>query len=639
MQAGAWVIEGELGRGGMGVVYAVHHAQIGKRAALKVVQGRLHDRTACGARMLQEAQVVNAIGHPNIVDIFDVGTTADGRPFIVMEQLAGHSLAEVELPLDDSLGVLLQVSDALIAAHAAGVVHRDLKPDNIFLIDDDPARVKLLDWGIARVLHAPSKVTFEGQLVGTPRYVSPEQARGEVITTQTDVYSLGVVAYELLLGRPPFDADSAAELMAQHLLVPPPPPRDAWPSIPPRLDRLLQHMLSKRPEARPPVAHVASELGEIRRGLTARKPPALIVDDEVPVEGPVRRRSWPEVMVFAGAIAIGLATALIAGRAGPELTPVALPQVEPSVAAQPAEPAQPLAPPPVALSNPVLEDCADPNVLRDGDRSYMTCTGKQGSNIFAIYESADLQTWRRAGWIFPDGQRPSWATGNYWAPELHRTPDGYAAYFSMRTSAGRNAIGVATSSLPVGPYAADAEPLVAPPQGASDAHAFADGDDRYLYFKSEKKPSSIWVQPLAANGVTPRGDARLVLAATETWEHDNIEAPSVIRRGDWYYLFYSGARYCEPEYAIGVSRSKSPLGPFEKQGAPLVASGAGTLGPGHPAIVTDELLAYHAYRASEGAPSCSEDGANKRRHVQIERISYHDGWPRLVGHLVARDGA
>ena len=620
MEAGPWLIEGELGRGGMGVVYAVRHKQIGKRAALKVVRRQLHDPTVWAMRMLQEAQVVNAIGHPNIVDIFDVGTTADGRPFIVMEHLTGCALADTDPPLDDALGILLQVCDALLAAHAAGVVHRDLKPDNIFLVDGDPARVKLLDWGIARVLHVASDVTIEGQLVGTPRYVSPEQARGERVTPQSDVYSLGVVAYELLLGRPPFDADSPTELMALHILVAPPAPREAWPSIPPRLERLLQHMLAKRPESRPPMTFIANELRDIRHELRApRKPPALIIDDDE-LAPPPRRSRWPIV----GGIAI--AFAILAGVALYETSSLAPLRVAPP----PVAVAPPAPPPPPALTNPVLDDCPDPSLLRDGERWLMTCTGRDGADIYPIHESRDLQRWQPAGFIFPGDQRPAWAAGNYWAPELHRLPAGYAAYFSMRVRGGRNAIGVATATTAAGRYHPTDSPLLAPPEGASDAHVLADGAARYLYYKSETQPSSIWVQPLADDGITLVGTARPVLAASEPWERDNVESPSVTRDGDYYYLFYSGARYCDASYAIGVARSKSPRGPFEKRPTPLVTSDGSWAGPGHPAAFAPGLLAYHAYRLDEGAPSCDASTANKRRHVRIERINYEGGWPRLV---------
>jgi tRNA A-37 threonylcarbamoyl transferase component Bud32/predicted GH43/DUF377 family glycosyl hydrolase len=617
-RAGAWVIEGELGRGGMGVVYAVRHEKIGKRAALKIVQRHLHDAREIAERLLREAQVVNAIGHPNIVDIFDVGTTPDGRSYFVMELLSGHSLAEVEVSLDNAFVVLLQVCDALISAHAMGVVHRDIKPGNIFLVDDDPAKVKLLDWGIARVVHIESKVTYDGQLVGTPRYVSPEQARGEPVTAQSDVYSLGVVAYEVLVGHAPFEAESPTEELAMHLYLQPPPARERWPAIPVRLERLLQNMLAKRPEGRPRLANVAAELREMRRLMhmdpVAPPPQATFVEEEEEQEEePPRRRAWlPAIggVLLAFAVLVAIATHETARLEALHVSPARPVAIAP-------------APPPAPLSNPVLEDCADPSILRDGERSYMTCTGRSGGNIYPIYESRDLQTWQRVGWIFPDGTRPAWADGNYWAPELHRVGGEYVAYFSMRERGGRNAIGVATSATPTGPYRAQETPLVASPNGASDAHLFVDGDARrYLYYKSESKPSSIWVQSLDDGAAVP------VLTPTEAWERENVEAPAVTKRGDWYYLFYSGARYCDAGYAIGVARSRSPRGPFVKQRVPLVATGDGWVGPGHP-TVTGELLGFHAYRASEGEPSCEGHG-NRRRHVVVERVSYDSGWPRIV---------
>ena len=249
--AGPWRVERELGRGGMGAVYAVVHDEIGKRAALKVVHRKLMPGFNSD-RMLLEARVVNQVGHPNIVDIFETGHLADGRPYIVMERLSGQPLSvradEGKLLPDQVIAILLQICDALIAAHAAGIVHRDLKLDNVFLSDnpDDPStpRVKLLDWGIAKVIHHEVKHTIEGQLMGTPQYLSPEQARGQAVSPETDVYSLGVMAYELFLEQLPFEAETAAEVMAMHLRTPPPPPSELWPDIPPRLQDLLLAMLA-----------------------------------------------------------------------------------------------------------------------------------------------------------------------------------------------------------------------------------------------------------------------------------------------------------------------------------------------------------------------------------------------------------
>jgi serine/threonine-protein kinase len=277
-KAGPWVVERELGRGGMGAVYAVVHEDIGKRAALKVVHKRVLTPFN-GDRMLLEAKVVNQVGHPNIVDIFETGKLANGRPYIVMERLDGQSLGaradEGKLLPDLVIKILLQVCDALIAAHAAGVVHRDLKLDNVFLVDnpEDPEtpKVKLLDWGIAKLIHHDVKHTIEGQLVGTPQYLSPEQARGQTVTPQTDVYSLGVMAYELFLERLPFEAETAAEVMAMHLRTPPPSPSDLWPDIPTRLQHLLLAMLAKQPDQRPTSLEVASRLEAVREEIARRR--------------------------------------------------------------------------------------------------------------------------------------------------------------------------------------------------------------------------------------------------------------------------------------------------------------------------------------------------------------------------------
>lgn len=344
-KAGPWVVERELGRGGMGAVYAVVHEEIGKRAALKVVHRRLLVPGFNTERITLEAKVVNQVGHPNIVDIFETGTFADGRPYIVMERLEGQALStradEGKVLPDQIIGILLQVCDALIAAHAAGIVHRDLKLDNIFLVDnvEDPShpKVKLLDWGIAKVINHDVKHTIEGQLVGTPQYLSPEQARGAEVTPQTDVYSLGVMAYELFLEQLPFEAETSAEIMAMHLRVAPPPPSEVWPDVPPQLEDLLLAMLAKQPEHRPTMLEVARRLEAVRSELQRRR--HAVVEQQtavvaLPVEAPrairlvssaglapTERADWPQPtrrwQYAVGAIAV-VASALmfLLSRAG-----------------------------------------------------------------------------------------------------------------------------------------------------------------------------------------------------------------------------------------------------------------------------------------------------------------------------------
>jgi serine/threonine-protein kinase len=372
VRAGPWIVQRELGRGGMGTVYAVIHEDIGKRAALKVMHRRLVSGS-CEERMLLEARVVNTVGHPNIVDIFETGALSDGRPYIVMERLEGVPLAvrasEARLLPDLVIAILLQVCDALIAAHDAGIVHRDLKLDNVFLAEnpEDPTvpRVKLLDWGIAKVISSDVHQTGEGQLVGTPLYLAPEQARGGPVSDKTDVYSLGVMAFELFLEQLPFEAETSAEIMAMHLRAQPPAPRSIWPDIPPQLERLLLAMLAKAPAGRPTAREVSRMLEEIRADIVRRRR-AAAVDPPAPARDALspERRSlalddtarivhgrtvrWQLVV---GALAIAIGVAMFAFTRDSD-DAVAAPEAHATAAAIVPAPAPADAPTPLASAAP-----------------------------------------------------------------------------------------------------------------------------------------------------------------------------------------------------------------------------------------------------------------------------------------------
>ncbi len=278
-RVGDWCIDGKIGQGGMGTVHAATHPVIGKRAAIKVVNAELCRSPGTAERFVQEARVVNQICHPSIVDIFDLGQLPDGRPFLVMELLRGQTLAarleQGRMGALDGIEVLLQIADAMAAAHAHGVVHRDLKPENVYLTEGPGGAtvIKIVDWGIAKLRDVGSQavaLTTSGMILGTPQYVSPEQARGKGIDGRTDIYALGVIAYEIFLEAPPFVADSVADMVAMHLREPPPPPADVWPDIPPALDRLLLAMLAKDAAERPSVADIMTTLREVRAELEAR---------------------------------------------------------------------------------------------------------------------------------------------------------------------------------------------------------------------------------------------------------------------------------------------------------------------------------------------------------------------------------
>jgi len=250
---GSWIIERELGRGGMATVHAVVHRKLGGRAAIKLAHRDMFKDTYTPETFLREARVARTIDHPGVVRITSTGMHA-GRPYIVMERLDGESLGSLidRGPLDRvrALEILIELCQILAAAHAAGIVHRDLKLDNVVVGE----RVKLVDWGVAHV--AGEDDPFRGLIAGTLVYVAPELVRGEEVTPAADIYSLAVLAYHLLCRRPPFAASSDIALISMHLRVEPPRASCGWGEIPHRLDDLLYAMLSKRPDARPGLAQI-----------------------------------------------------------------------------------------------------------------------------------------------------------------------------------------------------------------------------------------------------------------------------------------------------------------------------------------------------------------------------------------------
>jgi formylglycine-generating enzyme required for sulfatase activity len=267
---GAYRLERVIGRGGMGVVYEAVHASIGQRAAVKILGGDATRRPEYVERFTREAKTACAVRHPGLVQVFDCGQLADGTPFLMMEYVEGDTLrvhlgSKARLGALESARLTRQLASALSLVHASGIVHRDVKPENVLVLEDDAAeggrRAKLLDFGIAQVHGgggAEARMTQEGTVLGTPAYMAPEQClpSGEA-TPATDVYSLGVVFFEMLTGAPPFRGDGPNVLRA-HLVTPPPLERVL---AAPELMRLVKSMLAKEPGARPTAAAVAEALG------------------------------------------------------------------------------------------------------------------------------------------------------------------------------------------------------------------------------------------------------------------------------------------------------------------------------------------------------------------------------------------
>ncbi|MBA3499323.1 MAG: protein kinase [Myxococcota bacterium] len=253
--AGNYRLVARLGAGGMGEVYKGVHGQIGSKVAIKLLHAMAARDNSLQQRFLLEAKAVNRIEHPGIVKVIDAGRTDGGRPFLVMELLEGASLHELrkegKLTISEACRSMVDVLDALAAAHAAGVIHRDLKPANLFRTRE--GRTVVLDFGVAKLManDAPVRLTMTGSAVGTPHYMAPEQIRGEPATPSVDIYAAGVVLFELLCGRRPFDNTDDESVMVGHLERRPPPPRALEPAIPIAVQDLILAALQKDPAKRP----------------------------------------------------------------------------------------------------------------------------------------------------------------------------------------------------------------------------------------------------------------------------------------------------------------------------------------------------------------------------------------------------
>lgn len=258
-------LDSRIGSGGMGAVYRATHLLIDRPVAVKVLNPRYVEDEAAQTRFRREARAAGRLQHANAVTVTDFGSTQDGLVYIVMELLEGKTLREVlahDAPLDvaRAVSIMLQISAAVEAAHQAGIIHRDLKPANIFIVQrkDAPPFVKVLDFGIAKLAAEaleedddPQTLTQVGAMIGTPRYMSPEQCEGAHLTPSSDVYSLGIILYEMLTGTTPFNGTTPIAIAIKHSSEPPRHPREFVAAIPPELEEVVLHSLEKRPENRP----------------------------------------------------------------------------------------------------------------------------------------------------------------------------------------------------------------------------------------------------------------------------------------------------------------------------------------------------------------------------------------------------
>jgi hypothetical protein len=316
-------IEALLGEGGMGAVFRARHLSLDRPVALKVLHPRLVEDAQVQQRFEREALAISKLDHPNCVRVMDFGTTPAGMKYLVMPFLEGQELREltgVALPTEQVVELGVQILQALDHAHKRGLVHRDLKPENIFLVRDDDDRhvVKLVDFGIVKLLESEglAKLTRAGMAFGTPTYMSPEQAAGGKIDERTDLYSVGVILYELLTGVPPFTADEPAILMRMQILTDPPPLPE---TVPRPLADVVLKLLGKEPHERYATARdarralVAAAAGEVA-------PSASSSSGEVPSPIVADAPAEPATMLDAPAAA---APAVVAAPAAAAPAPVA----------------------------------------------------------------------------------------------------------------------------------------------------------------------------------------------------------------------------------------------------------------------------------------------------------------------------
>jgi serine/threonine protein kinase len=317
-----------IGRGGMGEVFEAEHTQLGKRVAVKLMLEKYNGDREAIARFTREALAAGRIGDPHIIDVMDIGTAPDGRAYVVMELLIGQPLSRLiedhgPLPLNRAIKIMRQVLRAVGAAHTKGIVHRDLKPDNIFLTTQGEQQdfVKLLDFGISKIMDpeaiAATKLTTTGVVMGTPLYMAPEQAMGNEIDHHADIYACGVIFYEMVAGKPPFEGHTYAVLVAKLLTTDAPLLSEVREGLPPRLVAAIHRALEKEPKARHShcdaflLALPATQSGSPVElaGTVASGPQSLAVP--IPVPGPASSKKNLVIGVAAALAGVAVATLIL----------------------------------------------------------------------------------------------------------------------------------------------------------------------------------------------------------------------------------------------------------------------------------------------------------------------------------------
>ncbi|CAN5580135.1 hypothetical protein BH11CYA1_BH11CYA1_50800 [soil metagenome] len=254
-----YLVQSVLGEGGMAVVYRAHHVQMERTVVIKVMQGWLLSNRNSVERFERECKLTAKLNHPNIVSVYDVGLINGKEPYLVMEYIKGESLADKihnsgALPYATTANIIIQICRGLQEAHTSGIIHRDLKPDNVLLQhkSDRPDWVKIVDFGISNFVHGSKKLTKTGRMVGTPEYIAPEQLKDRPIDMRTDLYGIGIMMFEMLTGRVPFDGESAESILMKHLLEDAPTMAEVRPELAENnlFQPIVDKLLKKNPDER-----------------------------------------------------------------------------------------------------------------------------------------------------------------------------------------------------------------------------------------------------------------------------------------------------------------------------------------------------------------------------------------------------